>query len=115
MIRDDLCPHLAGVVLHPHHEIRPHDGGITRPVFNIRCDGQLSARLDALHQNRLEHSTAGVNRRRIARRARANNQKTGMAGCTHEMDPSLNLSRAAIAAWAMTPERHSAAHILILI
>jgi hypothetical protein len=69
-LRDDVEDHLgadgAGVRLHLHHQLGALDHLLADPVLDIGGDGELTARLDALNEDRLEHGARGVDARGVA-------------------------------------------------
>ena len=79
-VRDDLGAGLARVRLHAGHEVGAHDGGVAGPVLDVGGDGELAAGLEPLDQHRVEHRARGVDGRRVARRARADDQDLDAAG-----------------------------------
>ncbi|MGY4482612.1 hypothetical protein ACVWWR_001803 [Bradyrhizobium sp. LM3.2] len=63
----DLGAHMQRLLLHLLHQPGALDHvGEARIVLDIGRDGELAARLDALDQDRLEHCARGVDRRRVA-------------------------------------------------
>ena len=84
MVRNHLGPHRLGMGLHPDHQIGTHDMGVARPVLDLGRDRQLAARLDALHQDRVQHGACRVDGGRIARRAGADDQNPGMPCLAHD-------------------------------
>ena len=49
--------------------------GEARIVLDVGGGGQLTAGLDALDQHRFEHGASGIDRRRVARRSRADDER----------------------------------------
>ena len=83
VIRHDLGSDSAGVFFHLDHQFRALGFDDARPVFHFGCDGQLPARLDALHQQGFQHRAAGIDRSGVTGRAGADNQDAGVAGIGH--------------------------------
>ncbi len=87
MVRDYLRSDGAGVFLHPDHQVGALYLGVAGPVFNLCCDGQLAAWLDALDQHRFQHRAAGIDGGGIAGGAGADNEEFHGAGLRHRVSP----------------------------
>ena len=75
----NLVPTWAGLLRHLLHQPGALDDvGEARIVLDVGRDGELAAGLDALDQDRLEHGAGGVDRRRIAGRARPDDDDLGV-------------------------------------
>ena len=98
VVRDHLRPHRLGMFLHPHHQVRPLHRVVARPVLHLGRDGQLAPGLQPLHQDRIQHRPRRIDRRRIARRARADDQNPCMPRLAHAVprksDPRYSHARA---------------------
>jgi DNA-binding Lrp family transcriptional regulator len=66
VVEDDLATDGAGVRLHLHHQLGALDHLLADPVLDIGGDGELTARLDALNDDRLQHGARGVDSRGVA-------------------------------------------------
>ena len=82
-VADDFRAHRLCVRLHPDHQVGALNLGIAGPVLDLCRGGQLAARLDPLHQNRLKHGAAGIDGGGIARRAGADDQNLGLLRAGH--------------------------------
>ena len=77
---------MGRLLLHLLHEPGALDDvGEARVVLDVGRDGELSARLHALDQDRIEHGAGGIDRRRVAGRAGADNHKLGVGGIAHRL------------------------------
>ncbi len=83
VVGDDLGAGGARMLLHADHQVRAEHLRVARPVLHLGGDGQLAAGLDALDQDRLQHRPRPVDRRRIAGRTRADDQKPCMTCLGH--------------------------------
>ncbi len=81
VVHDYFGADVLGLGLHLLHEPWALNGlGETGVVFDIGCDGQLSARLRTLDQQWLQHCARGVHGGRITSGAGAEDDYLGMAG-----------------------------------
>ena len=68
-VEEQFGADMLGLLLHLLHQPGALDDvGEARIVLDIRGDGELAARLDALHEHRLQAGAGGIDRRRVARR-----------------------------------------------
>ena len=67
MVADDFGAQSAGMCLHPSHQVRALNFGIAGPVLDLGRYRQLAAGLYTLHQQRVQHGTAGIDASSIAR------------------------------------------------
>ena len=90
---DDLGADMLGLFEHLLHQPRTLDRiGKARIVFDIGGDHQLAALLQAGDKHRLQHGAGGIDRRRVARRAGADDDELGgdgSFGTGHPLDPAL--------------------------
>ena len=71
---------------HLFHEPGPLDHiGEARVVLDVGCGGQLTAGFDALDQHRFEHGASGIDRRRVARRSRPDDEDFDVGGFRHRL------------------------------
>src|SRR5262249_39137673 len=70
------------------------DIGKARVIFDVGGDGELAARLDALDQDRLQHGAGSIDRRRISRWPRTDDDDLGMDGSGHGADVTLCMRQA---------------------
>ena len=102
---DDCVPHhrradMLGLGLHLLHQPRPLDDvGEARIILDIGRGGQLSARLDALHDDRLHPRPRAIDRRRQPGRAGTENQHAGgVRGHGHDLGYGCVLFHGTVAA-----------------
>ena len=89
MIENDLGPDRLRMGFHPHHQVRSLHLDIARPVLDLGRDCELTARLNALHQNRLQHRAAGVDGGGVSGRTGADDQNAAVLDVTHFRSPWL--------------------------
>ena len=83
-IGDHFGADMGGLLLHLLHQPGALDDvGKAWIVFHVGSDGELAAGLDALDQHRFQHRTRGVDRCRISRRARTDDDDLGVDGGWH--------------------------------
>jgi hypothetical protein len=84
VIGDEPRPDMLGLLAHLLHQPGTLDHvGEARIVFYVGGDGELAAGLNAFDQDRLQHSARGIDRGRIARWSRTNDDDLGVGGCAH--------------------------------
>jgi len=84
-VEEQLGADMLGLLLHLLHEPRALDYiGKARIVLDIRGDGELTARLDALHQKRFEVCPRGIDCRRVAGWSRPQNKYFTAMSCCHD-------------------------------
>src|SRR5262245_47950598 len=95
MVGNELGPDMLGLPLHLLHQPGALDDvGEAGIILDIGGDGELSAGLDALDQNRLQHGAGGIDRSRIAGSARTDDDELGSVSLAHRRGtPVLRLSR----------------------
>ena len=85
-VEEQLRADMLGLLLHLLHQPGALDDvGEARIVLDIGGDGELAARLDALHQHGLQAGAGGIDRRRVAGRARAQDQNLAAMSCCHDL------------------------------
>ena len=83
-VEEKLRADMLGLLLHLLHQPGALDDvGEARVVLDIRRDGELAAGLDALHQHGLEARAGGIDGRRVACRARAQDEHFTTMSCCH--------------------------------
>ena len=81
MVGDDPGADMLGLLLHLLHQPGTLDDvGEAWIVFYVGSDGELTAGLDALDHDRLQHGARRIDRGGVASRARADDYDLGM-GC----------------------------------
>jgi len=66
-VEEQFGADMLGLLLHLLHQPGTLDDvGEARIVLDIRGDGELAARLDSLHEHRLQAGAGGINCRRVA-------------------------------------------------
>ena len=94
MIADDPGPDMLGLFLQLLHQPRPlNDVGETGIILDIRGDRELSAGLDTLNQDRLQHRASRVDCGGVARGSRPDDNNLGVAS---HRGWTLGVSRAAL-------------------
>src|SRR5262249_17389149 len=95
MVGNELGPDMLGLLLHLLHQPGALDDvGEAGIILDVGGDGELSAGLDALDQNRLQHGSGGIDRSRIAGSARTDDDQLGSVSFAHRRGtPVLRLSR----------------------
>ena len=85
-VEEQLRADMLGLRLHLLHQPRALDHvGEARIVLDIGGDGELAAGLDALHQHGLEARAGCIDGRRVAGRARSQDQNLTAMSCCHDL------------------------------
>ncbi|MDF9771606.1 hypothetical protein OKW09_003891 [Pseudomonas rhodesiae] len=85
MIKHDLGFKALGVLFHTFHQRRAGQTvDIARPVVDFGGGGQLTARLHAGDQQRLEVGTGGIDGSAVTGRAGTENNHSRMTGIRHD-------------------------------
>ena len=86
MVGNDPGADMLSLLLHLLHQPRALDDvGEARVILYVRGDGELSARLHALDQDRIEHGAGGIDCCRVAGRTGADDHKLGVGGIAHRL------------------------------
>ena len=85
----NLGADMGCLLLHLLHQPGTLDDiGKTRIVFHVGGDGELTARLNALDQHRLEHRARGIDRRCVPGGAGTDDDDLGVDGGRHSRSVS---------------------------
>ena len=90
VIGDELGADMGRLLGHLLHEPGALDHiGEARIVLDVGGGGELAAGLDALDQHRLEHGAGGIDRRRVARRSRPDDERLWRGWFSSPAGPSV--------------------------